>query len=82
MPTYVRDCADPSGQTFIDHGGGRLEVVPNSPLPAWSVGLNHPDTINAFRGEPPISITIAAENWDQAKAAWADLLETNGQTGS
>ena len=27
MPTYVRDAADPNGQTFIDHGGGRLEPV-------------------------------------------------------
>lgn len=26
-PTYIRDAADPSGQMYIDHGGGRREPV-------------------------------------------------------
>lgn len=27
MPTFVRDCSDPNGKTYIEHGGGRLEEV-------------------------------------------------------
>jgi hypothetical protein len=48
-------------------------------LPAWEVHVNGPETINAARGEPPLVITICAENWDQLKEAWADVLAMNGQ---
>lgn len=48
-------------------------------LPAWQVQVNGPDTINALRGEPPLVVTICAENWQQVKETWAQLLEVNGQ---
>jgi hypothetical protein len=48
-------------------------------LPAWDVQVNGPDTINAARGEPPLVVTIKAENWEQVKEAWAHLLAECGE---
>ena len=48
-------------------------------LPAWSVDLNNPETINALRGEPPLRITIEAEDWAQAKEAWQTMLKMTGE---